>query len=170
MAGIIYELVDVLEQEKECYEGLKTLCSYTETAVVNKNMEFLQEVIKSEEAFIGRLNVLGKKRDELMNDIAVVTGMKAKEVTVTKIIEKIGEQTEMGIKLSKIKADITAQLTEIQNQSKLNKQMISDSLELVDFTVNAIMGATGYAQTRNYNGPGKIEDMQRGQSMFDQKQ
>ena len=61
MAGIIYELIDVLEEQKECYEGLNTLATYTENAVINKNIEFLQEVVKTEEQFIGRINNLEKK-------------------------------------------------------------------------------------------------------------
>ncbi|MBE6024481.1 MAG: flagellar protein FlgN, partial [Cellulosilyticum sp.] len=70
MAGIIYDLIDVLEEEKECYEGLNTLASYTEHAVVNKNIEFLQEVVKTEEEFTGRISNLEKKRESLMQDIA----------------------------------------------------------------------------------------------------
>ena len=69
MAGIIYELIDVLEEQKECYEGLNTLATYTENAVINKNIEFLQEVVKTEEQFIGRINNLEKKRESLMQDI-----------------------------------------------------------------------------------------------------
>ena len=110
MAGIIYELAQVLEQEKECYEGIGTLAAYTETAVVNKNIEFLQEVVKTEEEFIGRLSLLEKKRDSLMKDIAIVTGMKYQSLTVAAIIEKIGKDTEIGQKLTKLREEIRTQL------------------------------------------------------------
>ena len=38
MAGIIYDLVDVLAEQKACYEGLITLATYKTEAVVEKNL------------------------------------------------------------------------------------------------------------------------------------
>jgi len=170
MAGIIYELVEVLEQEKECYEGIGTLVAYTETAIVNKNIEFLQEVVKTEEEFIGRLNILEKKRDSLMKDIAIVTGMNPQNLTVAKIIDKIGKDTEMGQKLIVLREEIRTQLDEIRVKSELNKQLLTDSLELVNFTVNAIGSTMGYSHVGNYSRPGEDMTVQRQQSLFDKKQ
>ncbi len=170
MAGIIYELVDVLEQEKECYEGLETLASYTEMAIVNKNIEFLQEVVKTEEEFIGRLGIVSKKRDNLMKDIAIVTGMNFNDLTITKIIEKIGQNTEIGQILTKLRDEIRIQLDEIKTKSELNKQLLTDSLEFVDFTVNAIRSTRGYGHMGGYNKPGEDTAVQEQQSIFDQKQ
>ena len=170
MAGIIYELVEVLEQEKECYEGLDMLASYTKTAVVNKNIEFLQEVVKTEEEFIGRLSILEKRRDSLMKDIAIVTGLSHQKLTVATIIEKIGKDTEIGQKLTVLREEIRTQLDEIRVKSELNKQLLTDSLELVDFTINAIGSTKGYSHVGNYNRPGEDMTMQRQNSLFDKKQ
>lgn len=170
MAGIIYELAEVLEQEKECYEGIGTLAAYTETAIVNKNIEFLQEVVKTEEEFIGRLSILEKKRDSLMKDIAIVTGMNPQNITVAAIIEKIGKDTEIGQKLTVLRGEIRNQLDEIKAKSELNKQLLTDSLELVDFTVNAIGSTKGYSHVGNYGRPGEDMTVQRQHSLFDKKQ
>lgn len=170
MAGIIYELVDVLEEEKECYEGLNQLADYTKTAVVNKNIEFLKEVIETEEQFVGRLNLLGKKRESLMNDIAIVTGTRSKGITITLIIEKIGKDTEMGIKLAELRDSIKGLLEEIKGKSDFNKQLLSDSLEIVDFMVNAIRGTKGYVQVGNYSKAGEELNVERQQRIFDRTQ
>lgn len=170
MAGIIYELVDVLEEEKECYEGLNQLADYTKTAVVNKNIEFLKEVIETEEQFVGRLNLLGKKRESLMNDIAIVTGTRSKGITITLIIEKIGKDTEMGIKLAELRDNIKSLLGEIKEKSDFNKQLLSDSLEIVDFMVNAIRGTKGYVQVGNYSKAGEELNVERQQRIFDRTQ
>lgn len=170
MAGIIYELVDVLEEEKECYEGLNQLADYTKTAVVNKNIEFLKEVIETEEQFVGRLNLLGKKRESLMNDIAIVTGTRSKGITITLIIEKIGKDTEMGIKLAELRDNIKSLLGEIKGKSDFNKQLLSDSLEIVDFMVNAIRGTKGYVQVGNYSKAGEELNVERQQRIFDRTQ
>lgn len=170
MAGIIYELIDVLDEERECYEGLNTLASYTENAVINKNIEFLQEVVKTEEEFVGRVNILEKKRESLMQDIAIVTGMKYQNLTITAIIEKLGPETEVGQKLTEIRDQIQEQLSTLKVQSQLNKQLLTDSLELVDFMVNALGATQGYSHVGNYNRPGEDMAIQRQHSIFDKKQ
>ena len=43
MAGIVYELIDVLDAQVECYEGLNTLAKYKEQAIVEKNLQLLEE-------------------------------------------------------------------------------------------------------------------------------
>ncbi len=170
MAGIIYELIDVLEEQKECYDGLKTLATYTETAVVNKNLEFLDEVVKTEEQFVGRLGVLDKKRESLMKDIAIVTGMNYNDITVTRIIDKIGAESEAGKRLALLRGEIRKLLGELRTQSELNKVLLDQSLELVDFTINAIGSTKGYSHVGNYSRPGEDMSMERQQSIFDKKQ
>ncbi|MBP3889450.1 MAG: flagellar protein FlgN [Cellulosilyticum sp.] len=170
MAGIIYELIDVLDEERECYEGLNTLASYTENAVVNKNIEFLQEVVKTEEEFVGRVSSLEKQRESLMQDIAIVTGMKYQNLTITAIIDKIGPATEVGQKLTKLRDDTRQELEKLKVQSHLNKQLLTDSLELVDFMVNALGATQGYSHVGNYNRPGEDMAIQRQHSLFDKKQ
>lgn len=171
MAGIVYELIEVLKEEQECYEGLNTLASYTQTAVINKNIEFLQEVVKTEEEFIGRINYLDSQREGYMKDIALVTGMNGKDITVSKIIEKIGEGSEAGKTLAELRESIKATVDEIKTKTELNKQLLSDSLELVDFMVNAIGSTKGYVHVGNYNGPGQLDmNVERQQSIFDKKQ
>lgn len=170
MAGIIYELMDVLEEQAECYEGLNTLANYTENAVVNKNIEFLQEVVKTEEEFIGRMSNLEKKRESLMKDICIVTGIKQTEATITLIIEKVGADTEVGQKLIGLRDETKKQVDRLRRQSELNKQLLTDSLDLVNFMVNAIGTTQGYSHVGSYNRPGEDMAIQRQQSIFDQKQ
>ena len=170
MAGIIYELMDVLDEEKECYEGLNTLAEYTQNAVINKNIEFLQEVVKTEEEFIGRVSSLEKKRESLMQDIAIVTGLKYAKVTITSIIEKVGPETEVGQKLTKLRDETKVQIDELKRQSDLNKQLLTDSLELVDFMVNAVGATQGFNHVGNYNRPGEDMAIERQRSIFDKKQ
>lgn len=170
MAGIIYELIDILDEQKECYEGLNTLGKYKEEAIVNKNLDFLQEIVTTEEQFVGRLSILDKKREVLMKDIAIVTGMNYKTLTITSIIEKIGEANEATAKLKSLRDGIKEELAVLKKQSHINKALIDQSLELVDFMINAIGSTKGYSHIGNYNKPGEDAAMQRQQSMFDRKQ
>lgn len=178
MAGIAYELIDILKKQKECYEGLITLAEYKKNAIVNKNIEFLQEVVKTEEQFVGRLDSLDNKRDSLMKDIAIVIGMDYKRITVTAIINKLGEENDAAKELIVLRNETKELLEQLKKQSEVNKYLLKQSLEIVDFMINAVGSTKGYVHTGNYsnlngkfnNDGEEIMDMQREQSIFDQKQ
>lgn len=170
MAGIVYELVDVLEAQIECYEGLNQLANYKQQAIVEKNLELLQEVTSTEEQFVGRVNVLDRKREVLMKDIAIVTCMPYKGLTLTAIADKIGDKNEVSHQLRDLRDKIRIELEQLKKQSELNKELITQSLELVDFMINAIGSTKGYAHVGNYGKPGEGEHLQRQHSLFDQKQ
>ena len=112
MAGIIYELIEVLEEQKECYEGLNQLAKYKEQAVVNKEIEFLEQVTSTEEQFIGRLSILDKKREVAMKDISIATGMNSNEVTITTSAEKLQGQREEKDQLITLRDGSKEQLNE----------------------------------------------------------
>lgn len=170
MAGIIYELMDVLDAQVECYEGLNTLAKYKEQAVIEKNLQLLEEVTGTEEQFIGRLSILDKKREVLMKDIGIVTGINYKEITLTTIAAKLGEQHEVSGKLISLRDKIKEEITSLKRQSDLNKELLNQSLEFVDFMINAIGATKGYTHVGNYGKPGADQMLERQQSIFDHKQ
>ena len=170
MAGIVYELIDVLDAQIECYEGLNQLAKYKEQAIIEKNLGLLEEVTNTEEQFVGRLSILDKKREVLMKDISIVTGMNYKETTITTIANKLSAQDEVSGKLIEARDKIKDELNTLKRQSDLNTELINQSLEFVDFMINAIGGTKGYSHVGNYGKPGEEDQLQRQQSIFDQKQ
>lgn len=170
MAGIIYELLEVLEEQKECYEGLYTLAEYKEQALVEKQLEVLTQIVAKEEEFVGRVNLLNRKRESLVKDIGIVTGLDSKTLTVTTIIEKLGKDNPVSSQLEVLKHDLLDIMKKVKKQNTLNETLIKQSLEIIDFSVNAISAMQGFAHTGSYDQPGKGVNMQRQQSLFDKKQ
>ena len=170
MAGIIYELIEVLKEQSECYEGLLTLANYKQEALVNKNLELLQEIVTREEEFIGRGSTLDKRREVLLKDISIVTSMDYKKLNITQIVEKLGKDNEASQKLLELKADLTSIIQKLRQQNELNAVLINHSLEFVDFTINAIGSTKGYPPLGGYNKPGAEPDIDRQESFFDKKQ
>lgn len=169
MAGIIYDLVDVLAEQKECYEGLVTLATYKTEAVVQKNIEVLTQVVEREEAFIGRVQMLDQKRETLLKDIALVTGMKYQSLTITQIIDKMGKDIEVSQKLIQLRKELKELIEKLKKQNELNKQVLEQSMEYVDFTINAIKTTQLTETQANYTRPGAAYE-ERARSFFDQKQ
>ncbi|PHV69836.1 hypothetical protein CS063_13435 [Sporanaerobium hydrogeniformans] len=169
MAGIVYELIDTLEEERECYEGLCTLAKYKEEAIVNKQIDFLQEVVKREEEFAGRVSILERRRDALLNDIAIVTGISAKEINVTRLIEKLGEENEASKRLIALRTELLDKIEGLKKQNELNTLLIDHSLELINFTIKAIESTRLQMPSTSYSKDGDQPGMAK-HSFFDQKQ
>lgn len=170
MAGIIYELIEVLEEQKECYEGLYTLAKHKQEAVVAKNFDYLQEVVTTEEQFVGRVSFLDKKREMLLKDISIVTGMDYSKLSVTSIVEKLGAENEASKRLLAIKDELGKVIGDLKRQNELNTTLINHSLELVNFTINAIGSTKGFSHVGSYNKPGEDQKLDRQYSFFDKKQ
>lgn len=168
MAGIVYELLDILEQQKECYEGLLTLANYKTESVKNKELQLLTQIVEKEEEFIGRINLLDKKRESLLKDIALVTGLKYKEITLTKLVDKMGKDLDVSVALIKIRTQLLELMEQLKAQNQINKMIIEESLDYVNFTINAIKSTKMTQIPVNYGRPGEEETLQT-RSLFDQR-
>ena len=169
MAGIIYDLVDVLEAQKECYEGLIILATYKTEAVAQKKLEVLSQVVEREEAFIGRVQLLDKQREALLKDIAIVTGINYSHLTIHQLIDKMGKDLEVSQKLTSIRQELLKLLETLHRQNEINKQVLNQSLEFTEFAINAIKTTKLTEAHANYVKPG-TEQEERAVSFYDQMQ
>lgn len=167
MAGIAHELVNVLSEQKECYQGLYTLATYKAKAVVEKDIDFLKDVVKREEEFIGRSNILNKKREEIFKDIALVTGLSEKDLTVTAIINKMGKELEISKQLIKLREEILEVLGNVKKQNDHNKILLSQSIEFVEFSLNAIQTTRLSGIEAVYQKPGGYQAQTDSKRVFD---
>ena len=69
MASLIETLIDVLDKENTEYQGLLKLSEEKTTAIVNGNVERLQEILGLEQRSIDKINKLDAFRDENVGDI-----------------------------------------------------------------------------------------------------
>ena len=169
MAGIIYQLVDVLTEQKECYEGLVILASYKTEAVVQKNIEVLTQVTEREEAFIGRVQYLDQKREALLKDIALVTAIPYETMTLTVLIQKMGKDLPVSKTLCTLRETLLEQIEKLKKQNDINKAVIEESMEFVMFAINAIK-TTQLTETQvRYQKPGDAYE-ERTLSFYDKVQ
>ena len=169
MAGIVYDLVDILTQQKECYEGLNTLAIYKTEAVTKKSLELIMQIVDKEEEFIGRLTLLEKKREAILKDISLVTGLSFETITISNITEKIGKTQAVSITLTDLKNDLQQLIDTLKKQNELNRSILEQSLEFVEFSVNALQSVHQKGMMPNYGRPGEqIEEQHT--SVFDAKQ
>lgn len=168
MAGLIHNLIQTLDEQKECYAGLLTLAQYKTDSIVNREMELLEEVLKREQEFIGRSGRLEKQREEILKDIANVLNINFKELTISKLILKLDKTPEEQEKLKELRRDMLAIIEEIKQHNQTNEGLLNQSLEFIDFTLHALQ-SMNTRPTSGYEDKG--QDLKPANtSFFDAKQ
>lgn len=168
MAGLIHDLIEILDEQKECYEGLLTLAQYKTDSIVNREMDFLEDVLKREQEFMGRASRLEKNREELLKDISNVLNINLKDLTISNLILKLDKTPDEQERLGQLRTDLLALVEQIKEHNTTNEALLNQSLEFIDFTLHAIQSMNTYP-TSGYQGEG--EDIkQPNASFFDAKQ
>lgn len=168
MAGLIHDLIEVLDEQKECYEGLLTLAQYKTDSIVNREMEFLEEVLQREQEFIGRASRLEKNREDILKDISNVLNIKLKDLTISNLILKLDKTPQEQEKLRQLRNDLLEIVEEIKHHNKTNEGLLNQSLEFINFTLHAIQSMNSYPSS-GYQSKG--DDLgQPNKSFFDTKQ
>lgn len=170
MASIIEELISVLEAETGCYDQLLTMANNKKDVIIQGNVPSLQEITEKEQEVAGRLVRLERKREESLKDICIVTNKKPAEMTITKIIEILNGQEKEQNQLKKISSKLATQLTDLKKINDLNQQLLQQSLDYIDFTMNAIQSSRSNPMGNQYQAKGNTYDAYTKRNFFDAKQ
>lgn len=168
MAGLIHDLIEVLNQQKECYEGLLTLARYKTDSIVNREMELLEEVLKREQEFMGRSARLEKNRETILKDISSVLNTNLKDLTISKLITMLEKTPDEQEKLRQVREDLLGIVEELKNHNRTNEGLLQQSMEFINFTLNALQSMNTYSPG-NYQDKGN-ESEHESVSFFDTKQ
>ena len=168
MAGLIHDLITVLEQQKECYEGLLILAQYKTNSIVEREMELLEQVLKREQEFVGRAARLEKNREIVLKDISTVLNTNFSDLTVSKLITKLDKTPDEQQKLKQIREELLQIVEEIKVHNTTNEGLLQQSLGFIDFTMNALQSMNTHVSP-GYGEKGD-DSKQQDISFFDTKQ
>ncbi len=168
MAGLIHNLINTLKEQEECYEGLLTLAKYKTDSIVDRQMDLLEEVLTREQEFMGRAARLEKDREIILKDIANVLNLNFKTLTISALISKLDKTPDEQKELQKVRENILKIVEELQYHNKTNEGLLRQSIDFIDFTLNALQSRNTYS-SNSYQDKGD-EAGQQGVSFFDTKQ
>lgn len=169
MASLIEELIVVLEEEKECYIQLLSIGQSKTDIIIKGDVSSLSEITKYEQETATHVVKLEKKREEIINDIALVTNKDSKELTITNLALLLTKQQEQHDELIKLRDDIKDIVEKLRDINDKNKILLQESLDYIDFTMNAIQ-STNSVPNSNYESKGNFNDATINNSLFDAKQ
>jgi flagellar biosynthesis/type III secretory pathway chaperone len=170
MASLVEELIQLLEEETGCYTLLLEMADNKKDVIINGDLPGLQKLTKQEQELAGLLLRLEKKRSTLLDDICLVTNRKPEDMTVSKLIEMLQGQKDEQSRLTNAVEALTTVVIPLKEANQLNQQLIEQSLEFVDFTMNALQSSKEPITSNSYKPSGKAYGQAQSTNFFDAKQ
>ena len=171
MAGLIDELVNVMSQENDIYRELIPIAEEKTRVIIKNDLDALQKITEQEQLTIEKINALEKTREEVVINIGTVLSRDPKELNMKALIKIMGKQPKEQKELSRIHDELDVNLRRLVTINDRNKELINQSLEMIEFNMNLIQSTRMAPGVNNYTrSAGESSIRQAGTGMFDAKQ
>ncbi len=151
MASLIEELITVMRKEEEEYRVIYELAKKKTPIIVSNDIEALKELSKVEQDHLSKVVNYEKKRIDVVKDIAIVLNKDVKTLKVKDIIKLLENQKKEQKQLSEARDKLKVILRDLEKTNELNKNLIKESLDMIEFNLNLVKGAHQLPQTANYS-------------------
>ena len=140
MAGMISNLIEILNEQTERHKELLGLSVEEKDAIVQNDIETLQKLVNLKNIVISQNNKLEKKRLSLVADIAEVLALKDKNIDIKALADMLDGKPEQAklIEAGKKLRDVVIKLKEAND---LNKELLEHALGFVEYSLNALRSA-----------------------------
>ena len=170
MASLMEELIATLRKEKEAYQELLPVVEQKTKAIIANDLKQVQEITESEQAAIGKINSLEKKRTEVIGNIGIVLNKNVPDLTLPNLIKLLNRQPKEQQMLTEIHKELIDLLKRVSEVNGHNQILIEQSLEMISYNMNLIQ-STRIVPGNNYTKYAGQWDMTASQTgMFDAKQ
>ncbi len=163
MTKKVSQLILALHKEEEIYEDIIELSKKKQDAILNKDLDVLNDIVRKEETFAISLVKLEEIRTGIINELIKDNNlMEVKEITDLYPFMKDHEIRDIDSIRKKLKStvDILAQ------KNELNEKLIEQSIEKIEFDLN-VLTMVGEGSV-NYQENAGDKDVER-KSIFDRK-
>lgn len=151
MASLIEELLTTLNGEKEIYQELIPISERKTEILVKGDLRELEKVTGEEQRMIEKAGILGKKREEIIANIGVVLNKDASTLDLRTLSELLSKQPEEKEKLVALHDALKLVMRRLIEVNEQNKNLIENSLEMIEFNMNFIQSTRMSPGVNNYN-------------------
>ena len=170
MASLVEELVSILTDEKQLYMTLVEYGDEKRRILINGDVPALEELTVKEQKVSDELVNLGKKQVATLNDIATVLGKEGTKLTVTNLIDVLGNQPDVQKQLIEARDTLLEAAEQMQKINSQNEVLIKQAIELTEFDITLFKSMRQAPETANYNKSAYNTGSLLGSSGFDAKQ
>lgn len=151
MASLIEELISTLKAEKAVYEELVPVSEQKTKILVKNDLEELKKITAQEQLLIDRAGVIGHKREEVIKNIGVVLNKIPEQLDLTSLTRLMAKQPEEKKTLAALHDSLRTTMRRLVEVNERNKDLIENSLEMIEFNMNFIQSTRMSPGNNNYN-------------------
>lgn len=151
MASLIENLITALEEESRLYDVLTTESMEKTPIIVANDITRLSEANAKEQSIVDDITAVSHKRNQALAEIATVLGKDAKTITVSEVILMMEKQPEFQHPLIALKDKMLKQVEVLRQVSSHNQELLKESLEMTEYSINLIQSMNQAPETANYS-------------------
>jgi flagellar biosynthesis/type III secretory pathway chaperone len=160
-----------MSQENDIYKELIPIADEKTRIIIKNDLDALQKITEKEQLTIEKINALEKKREEVIVNIGTVLNRKPEELNMKALIKIMGKQPKEQERLGRIHDELAETLRRLVTINDRNKELINQSLEMIEFNMNLIQSTRMAPGVNNYTrAAGESSIRQAGTGMFDARQ
>ena len=150
MASLIEDLIDTLNKENDEYGKLLELSKQKSAVIVSRDIPALEKITDDEQNVMTTIGKLDAKRDQVTRDIADVINKDVETLKLSVLIELLSKQPDEQRRLSEVHDKLKTTVASVRTINDSNRQLIDQSLEMVEFDLNMIRSMRQAPETNNY--------------------
>ncbi len=150
MASLIEDLIDTLNKENIEYGRLLDLSAKKSAVIVSRDIPALEKITDDEQSVMTTIGKLDAKREQVTRDIADVINKDVGTLKLSVLIDLLSKQPDEQRALSEVFDKLKVTVESVRRINESNRQLIAQSLEMVDFDLNMIRSMRQAPETNNY--------------------
>ena len=170
MASLMEDFIDVLERENVEYERLTELSARKRQIIIDGNVPALEDITGQEQEITSNLKNLENRREQVVEDMAIVLSKEPKELTITNMIAFLNKQPEEQKKLQSVRERLKETLEKMADINIQNEILLTQAMEMVEFDLTLFRSMHQAPTTANYDKRANNTGEVLGSRGFDAKQ
>lgn len=132
----VQAILDILNGEIAFYKKLLKLSKDKQKIIIAGNVNELDKIIKIEQDMILEIGQLEKQRELEADRLCVLLGLKRESLTLSELSRILGASD--GALFQNIQKEMKDLLSELKKINDQNGELIKQSLEYIDFSIDII--------------------------------
>lgn len=149
----IDDLIQIMEKLNAVYNEMLDIADLKRQAIIDNQVEDLVQIMNRESKGMKWIEQLETQRQEFVSAYLRDRGVKSQlELTMTELSRLVFDQTDKS-RLLDIQSRLSETLHKLKLKNELNQQLIMQSLEFIDLSLDLLTGKP--AQEATYHPPSK---------------
>ena len=150
MASLMEELIRVLDSEEEKYKDLLELSKKKTPVIIEGDIQKLQKITDEEQRIVDEVSALEQNRLTVMGDIANVLNKDVESLKLSYLEEVLGKRPKEREDLTLVHDRLKATIGELMVINNQNRELIRQSLDMIDFNLSLAKAMRTAPETGNY--------------------